>query len=55
MRKPVYPEQGMLYDIAMMEAQQLYDEWLKEQKNMYRKRKGIKLFAVRSNNLDKEE
>lgn len=48
MRKPLYPEHGMLYDLAMMEAEQLYKEWLKSRKG----KKGVKVFAVRTNKLE---
>ena len=46
---PLYPDQhGMLYDVAMMEAEEEYKAWLKSRK----RNKGIKVFAVRSNKLE---
>ena len=46
---PLYPDQhGMLYDVAMMEAEEEYKTWLKSRK----RNKGIKVFAVRSNKLE---
>lgn len=47
-QKPLYPEHGMLYDIAMMEAEHEYKEWVKSRK----KRKGVKVYAVRTNKLE---
>jgi hypothetical protein len=46
--KPLYPEHGMEYDIAMMEAEKEYNAWLKSRKG----KKGMKIFAVRSNTLE---
>ena len=48
MRKPLYPEHGMLYDVAMMEAEEEYKQWLKSRKG----KKGMKVFAVRSNKME---
>lgn len=48
MRKPLYPEHGMLYDIAMMEAEAEYKAWV----NSRKKKKGVKVFAVRTNKLE---
>ena len=48
MRKPLYPEHGMLYDVAMMEAEEEYKKWLKSRKG----KKGMKVFAVRSNKME---
>ena len=46
---PLYPEQhGMLYDVAMMEAEEEYKDWLKSRKG----KKGVKVYAVRSNKLE---
>ena len=46
---PLYPEQhGMLYDVAMMEAEEEYKAWLKSRKG----KKGVKVYAVRSNKLE---
>jgi len=47
-QKPLYPEHGMLYDLAMMEAEQEYKEWV----NSRKKRKGVKVYAVRTNKLE---
>jgi len=48
MKNPLYPEHGMVYDIAMMEAQEEYDAWVKSRKG----KKGMKVFAVRSNKME---
>jgi hypothetical protein len=47
-RKPLYPEHGMVYDVAMMEAEEEYKAWLKSRKG----KKGMKVFAVRSNKME---
>jgi len=48
-RGPLYPDQhGMLYDVAMMEAEEEYTAWV----NSRKKRKGVKVYAVRSNKLE---
>lgn len=51
MRKPLYPEHGMVYDLAMMAAQEEYDAWVKSRKG----KKGMKVFAVRSNKLEEAD
>jgi hypothetical protein len=48
MRKPLYPEHGMVYDVAMMEAEAEYKAWVKSRKG----RKGMKVYAVRSNKME---
>jgi hypothetical protein len=48
MRKPLFPEDGFLYDIAMMEAEKLYKEWVKSRKG----KKGMKVFTIRSSKLE---
>ena len=48
MKRPLYPEHGMEYDIAMMEAEQEYQQWVKSRKG----KKGVKVYAVRSNKLE---
>jgi hypothetical protein len=45
---PLYPEHGMLYDVAMMEAEELYMAWVKSRKS----KKGVKVYAVRSNKME---
>ena len=46
---PLYPDQhGMLYDVAMMAAQEEYDAWVQSRKG----KKGMKVFAVRSNKME---
>ena len=47
---PLYPEHGMLYDVAMMEAEAEYKAWVTSRQG----RKGMKVFAVRSNKLEEE-
>ena len=48
MSKPLYPEHGMVYDLAMMEAEEEYKAWVKSRKG----KKGMKVFAVRSNKME---
>jgi len=48
MRKALYPEHGMEYDVAMMEAGQEYQEWVKSRKG----KKGMKVFTIRSSKLE---
>lgn len=48
MSKPLYPEHGMLYDLAMMAAQEEYDAWVNSRKG----KKGVKVFAVRNSKLE---
>ena len=48
MRKPLYPEHGMEYDLAMMEAEKEYQAWVNSRKG----KKGMKVFAIRSNKLE---
>ena len=38
----------MLYDLAMMAAQEEYDAWV----NSRKKRKGVKVYAVRTNKME---
>ena len=51
MRKPLYPEHGMEYDLAMMEAEKEYQAWVNSRKG----KKGMKVFAIRSNTLEETE
>jgi len=48
MSKPLYPEHGMQYDIAMMEAEKEYKAWVRSRKG----KKGVKVYAVRTNKLE---
>ena len=48
MAKPLYPEHGMEYDIAMMEAEEEYQRWVKSRKG----RKGMKVFTIRSSKME---
>lgn len=48
MRKPLYPEHGMEYDLAMMEAEKEYTAWVNSRKG----KRGMKVFAIRSNKLE---
>jgi hypothetical protein len=48
MRKALYPEHGMEYDLAMMEAEKEYKEWVKSRKG----KKGMKVFTIRSSKLE---
>lgn len=44
----MYPEDGMEYDLAMMEAEKEYKAWLNSRKG----KKGVKVYAVRSNKME---
>jgi hypothetical protein len=44
----LYPEDGMAYDLAMMEAEKEYKAWLNSRKG----KKGVKVYAVRSNQME---
>lgn len=46
--RPLYPEDGMAYDLAMMEAEKEYKAWLNSRKG----KKGVKVYAVRSNQME---
>ena len=48
MSRPLYPEDGMAYDVAMMEAEEEYQRWVKSRKG----KKGMKVFAIRSSKLE---
>ena len=50
-RKPLYPEHGMEYDLAIMEAEKEYVAWVNSRKG----KKGMKVFAVRSNQMENED
>ena len=45
---PLYPDHGMQYDLAMMEAEEEYKAWVKSRKG----KKGVKVYAVRSNKME---
>jgi hypothetical protein len=51
MARPLYPEDGFLYDVAMMEAEKEYQAWVNSRKG----KKGMKVFAVRSSKLEETE
>lgn len=42
MVRPLFPEDGFLYDVAMMEAQELYDEWVASRKG---RKQGITVYT----------
>lgn len=46
MKKPLFPTDGMVYDIAMMEAAAEYDAWVESRKKNV-KGNGITIFAKR--------
>jgi hypothetical protein len=46
--RPLWPEDGMQYDIAMMKAQEEYDAWVTGRKTQ----KGIRVYSRKE--LDKE-
>ena len=48
MHRPLWPEDGFQYDVAMMQAQEEYDAWVKSRKG----KKGMKVFAIRSNKME---
>ena len=49
MRKPLYPEDGFLYDIAMMEAEEEYNEWVKSRKG---RKQGITVYTRKQEDAD---
>jgi hypothetical protein len=51
MRKALYPEHGMEYDVAMMEAEKEYQAWIKSRKG----KKGMKVFTIRSSKLEETD
>ena len=51
MRKALYPEHGMEYDVAMMEAEKEYQAWVKSRKG----KKGMKVFTIRSSKLEETD
>lgn len=49
MNKPLYPADGMEYDLAMMEAEKEYNAWVASRKKNV-KGNGITIFAKRKHN-----
>jgi hypothetical protein len=49
MHKPLWPEDGMQYDIAMMEAQELYDEWVASRRG---RKQGITVYTRKHEDAD---
>ena len=53
MHRPLWPEDGMEYDLALMAAQKVYDAWVQSRKGGNGNRKGITVYSRKQ--LDKEE
>lgn len=53
--KPLYPDDGMEYDLAMMAAQKEYDAWVKSRKGGNGQRKGITVISRAQINRQEEE
>ena len=49
MAKPLFPEDGFLYDIAMMAAQEEYDAWVKSRKG---RKQGISVYTRKQEDAD---
>ena len=45
MHRPLFPSDGMVYDLAMMAAQKEYDAWVKSRKGGNGNRKGITIYS----------
>lgn len=45
MYNPLYPDDGMMYDLAMMAAQKEYDAWVQSRKGGNGNRKGITVYS----------
>ncbi len=54
MHKPLYPDDGMVYDLAMMAAQKEYDAWVKSRKGGNGNRKGITVMSRAQHNREEE-
>ena len=48
MARPLYPEDGFLYDVAMMEAEKEYNEWVKSRKG----KRGIVVYTRKQEDAD---
>jgi hypothetical protein len=49
MRKPLYPEHGMEYDLAMMEAEKEYQAWVNSRKG---RKQGITVYTRKQEDAD---
>lgn len=54
MYKPLYSDDGMVYDLAMMEAEKEYKEWVKSRKGGNGNRKGITVYSRKQLNEEEE-
>lgn len=53
MHKPLYPQDGMVYDLALMSAQKEYDAWVQSRKGGNGNRTGITVYSRKQ--ITKEE
>jgi hypothetical protein len=54
MHKPLYPDDGMVYDLAMMAAQKEYDAWVQSRKGGNGNRKGITVYSRKQLNEEND-
>ena len=54
MHKPLYPDDGMVYDLAMMAAQKEYDAWVQSRKGGNGNRKGITVYSRKQINEEND-
>lgn len=52
--KPLWPEDGMTYYLAMQEAQKEYDAWVKSRKGGNGNRKGITVYSRKQLNEEND-
>ena len=50
-RRPLFPSDGMEYDLAMIAAEKEYKAWVRSRKG----KKGMKVFAVRSTKMEEAD
>lgn len=55
MHNPLYPDDGMVYDLAMMAAQKEYDAWVESRKGGNGNRKGITVYSRKQLNEEEAE
>ena len=53
MHRPLWPEDGFQYDVAMMQAQEEYDAWVDSRRGGNGNRKGITIYSRKQ--INKEE
>ena len=54
MHKPLYPDDGMVYDLAMIAAQKEYDAWVQSRKGGNGNRKGITVYSRKQLNEEND-